>query len=62
MLSTGYKVCIHLDYEDCLAKGMTVIKAKNTIRKMWSLTQKEVDAIVEEQEQFLEDSSQGELV
>ena len=62
MLSLGSKVCIHLDYEDCLAKGMTVIKAKNTIRKMWSLTQKEVDAIVEEQEQFLEDSSQGELV
>lgn len=62
MLSLGSKVCIHLDYEDCLAKGMTVIKAKNTIRKMWSLTQKEVEDIVKEQEQFLQDSSQGELV
>ena len=38
------------------------MKAKNTIRKYWSLTQKEVDDIVKEQEQFLQDSSQGELV
>ena len=62
MLSIGSKVCIHLDYEDFIAEGMTVMKAKNTIRKYWSLTQKEVDDIVKEQEQFLQDSSQGELV
>ena len=62
MLSTGSKICIHLDYEDCLAKGMTVNQARNKICKVWSLTQKEADDIIKEQEQFLEDSSQGELV
>ena len=62
MLSTGYKICIHLDYEDFIAEGMTVNQARNKICEIWSLTQKEVDDIVKEQEQFLQDSNQGELV
>ena len=41
---------------------MTVIAAKNKIRKIWNLTSQEVEDIVEEQEQFLKDDSLGELV
>jgi hypothetical protein len=62
MLSLGTRICIHLDYESFLGEGMTVIAAKNKIRKIWNLTSQEVEDIVEEQEQFLKDDSLGELV
>jgi MinD-like ATPase involved in chromosome partitioning or flagellar assembly len=48
--------------ESFLGEGMTVIAAKNKIRKIWNLTSQEVEDIVEEQEQFLKDDSLGELV
>ena len=62
MLSLGTKICVHLDYEDCLAEGMSVNAAKNKIRKVWSLTQTEIDDIIEEQEQFLTQNNLGELI
>ena len=62
MLSLGTKICVHLDYEDCIAEGMSVNAAKNKIREIRSLTRAEVDEILEEQEQFLKQSNLGELI
>ena len=62
MLSLGTKICVHLDYEDCIAEGMSVNAAKNKIRNVWSLTRTEIDEILEEQEQFLKQSNLGELI
>ena len=53
MLSTGAKICLHIDYEYCLEEGMTHPAAVRYLVKEWKLTPAEVEDVIKEQEEFL---------
>ncbi len=61
MLSHGAKICLHIDYEQCLEEGMEHPAIVRSLVKVWGLTPNEVEDIIKEQEEFL-DFWKGEIV
>ena len=59
MLSTGAKICLHIDYEYCLEEGMTHPAAVRYLVKDWKLTPAEVEDVIKEQEEFLNTWGKG---
>jgi len=62
MLSTGAKICLHIDYEDMLEEGLERPAIIRKLVKTWSLTANEVEDIVREQEEFLIKWGKGVIV
>ena len=62
MLSQGAKICLHIDYEDMLEKGLEHPAIVRKLVKEWKLTPNEVEDIIKEQEEFLTTWGKGEIV
>ena len=62
MLSTGAKICLHIDYEMQLEEGLERPAIIRNLSKTWLLSPNEVEDIVKEQEEFLTTIGKGEIV
>ena len=62
MLSTGAKICLHIDYEMQLEEGLEHPAIIRNLSKTWLLLPNEVEDIVKEQEEFLTTIGKGEIV
>ena len=62
MLSTGAKICLHIDYEGMLEEGLEHPAIVRKLVKEWKLTPNEVEDIIKEQEEFLTTWGKGEIV
>ena len=53
-ISDGTKICIHIDYEMGVEEGLGHQALVRNLSKRWSMKPMEIEAIIQEQEAFLE--------